>query len=77
MLQVAGRDIGHSLRSANISFQWEGIHHRAYLSIGVTSSAGPGRSGVSEAGDFGGIGTVLCRILDTNFREFLFSEDDE
>jgi hypothetical protein len=42
MLQVAGRGIGHSLRSANISLQQEGIHHRAYLSIGVTSYSGLG-----------------------------------
>jgi hypothetical protein len=42
MLQVAGRDVGHSLRIANISLQQEGIHHPAYLSIGVTSYSGWG-----------------------------------
>ena|SRR5215216_5156289 len=42
MLQVAGRGIGDTLRSANISLQQEGIHHRAYLSIGVTSYSGWG-----------------------------------
>src|SRR5215211_7652234 len=47
MLQVAGRDVGHSLRSANISLQQEGIHHCAYLSIGVTSSSGVGLCGMS------------------------------
>jgi hypothetical protein len=40
MLQVAGRGIGHSLRGANISLLQQGIHHRAYLSIGVTSYSG-------------------------------------
>jgi hypothetical protein len=40
MLQVAGRGIGHSLRIADISLQQEGIHHCAYLSIGVTSYSG-------------------------------------
>src|SRR5215212_7312422 len=72
MLQVAGRGIGHSLRSANISFQWEGIHHRAYLSIGVTSGTGARLCGVSVGGDIGGIGVRLCRILDMNFAEYLF-----
>jgi hypothetical protein len=51
---------------------WERIHNRAYLSTAVTSSSGPGLCGVSGAGDFGGIGAGLCRILDTNFREFIF-----
>src|SRR5215212_6016250 len=47
MLQVAGRGYGHSLRSANISLQQEGTHHRAYLSIGVTSYSGVGLCGMS------------------------------
>ena len=50
------------------------IHHRAYLSIGVTSSTGAGLCGVPGVGDSRGIGTVLCRILDMNFREFVFHE---
>jgi hypothetical protein len=77
MLQVAGQSVGCSLRSVNISFaaesiQAESIHHRAYLSIGVTSSTGAGLRGLSGGGDSRGIGAELCRILDMNFREFLF-----
>src|SRR5215212_4076303 len=72
MLQVAGRGIGHSLRSANISLQQEGIHHRAYLSIGVTSFSGVGLCGMSGGVISWGTGVCLCRILDMNFREFLF-----
>jgi hypothetical protein len=48
------------------------IHSRAYLSISVTSSTGPGPCGVSGGGDSRGIGSGLCRILDMNFREYLF-----
>src|SRR5215204_6122780 len=72
MLQVAGRGYGHSLRSANISLQQEGIHHRAYLSIGVTSSSGVGLCGMSEGVVSWGNGVWLCRISYMNFREFLF-----
>jgi hypothetical protein len=53
MLQVAGWGIGHSLRSTNISLQQEDIHHRAYLSIGVTSSSGTGPCGAHDGGDSG------------------------
>src|SRR5215213_6852065 len=72
MLQVAGRGIGHSLRIANISLQQEGIHHRAYLSIGVTSSSGVGLCGMSGGVISWGTGGWPCRILDMNFREYLF-----
>src|SRR5215208_4034084 len=72
MLQVAGRGIGHSLRIANVSLQQEGIHHRAYLSIGVTSSSGVGLCGMSEGVVSWGNGVWLCRISYMNFREFLF-----
>jgi hypothetical protein len=34
--------------------------------------SGRGYVGCLETGVFRGIGTVLCRILDTNFREFQF-----
>jgi hypothetical protein len=51
---------------------WESIHNRAYLSIGVTNPSGPGLCGVPGEGDSRGIGVGLCRILDMNFREFLF-----
>ncbi len=54
-----------------ISLQ-KNIHDRAYLSIGVTSGIEPGPCGVSGMGDSEGIGAKLCRILDMNFREFLF-----
>jgi len=40
------------------------IHRRAYLSIGVISSTGPGPCGVSGGGDSRGAGPGLCRILD-------------
>ena len=50
----------------------ESIHDRAYLSIGVTSSSGAGLCKVSGGGDSRGIGAGLCRILDMNFREYLF-----
>src|SRR5215208_1693979 len=72
MLQVAGRDIGHSLRSANVCLQQEGIHYRAYLSIGVTSSSSVGPCGMSGGVISWGTGVWLCRILQVNFREFLF-----
>src|SRR5215218_9406482 len=72
MLQVAGRGIGHSLRSTNISLQQEGIHHRAYLSSGVTSHSGVGLCGMSGGVISGGTGVGLCRILDVNFGEYLF-----
>jgi hypothetical protein len=48
------------------------IHDHAYLSIGVTSGVGAGLCGVPGAGVFRGAGVRLCRILDMNFREFLF-----
>ena len=48
------------------------IRNPAYLYIGVTSSSGAGPNGGAWRGDCRGIGTVLCRILDMNFREFLF-----
>src|SRR5215207_8094527 len=67
MLQVAGRRIGHSLRIANISLHQEGIHHRAYLSIGVTSSSGVGLCGMSEGMISWGSGVGLCRILHVNY----------
>jgi hypothetical protein len=72
MLQVAGRGIGHSLRIANISLQQEGIHHRAYLSTDVTSSSGVGLCGMPGGVISWGSGVWLCRILDMNFREYLF-----
>jgi len=53
-------------------FAAECIHHCAYLSIGVTSSTGAGLCGVHRVGDSRGIGAGICRILDMNFREFLF-----
>ena len=74
MLQVAGRDVGHSLRSANISLQQQGIHHRAYLSIGVTSSSSVGLCRMSGGVISWGTGVWLCRILQMDFREFLFHE---
>jgi hypothetical protein len=54
MLQVVGRGIGHSLRIANIYLQQGAIHHRAYLSIGVTSSSGWGYAECLE-GSFHGV----------------------
>jgi hypothetical protein len=42
MLQGAGRGLGHYLDRANGCLRKEHIHHRAYLSIGVTSSSGAG-----------------------------------
>jgi hypothetical protein len=74
MLEVAGRGIGHSLRSANISFQQEGIHHRTYLSIGVTSFSGMGLCGMSGGVISWGNGVWLCRIVHVNFREFFECE---
>jgi hypothetical protein len=50
----------------------ESIHNLVYLSIAVTSSSGPGLCGVSGEGVFRGIGLRLCRILDMNFRQFIF-----
>ena len=50
------------------------IHDRAYLSIGVTSSVGTGLCRVPGAGVSRGSGVRLRRILDMNFREFLFHE---
>jgi hypothetical protein len=50
----------------------EGVHDRAYLSIGVTSSSGAGLCGAPGEGDFRGIGAGVCRILDMNFRESIF-----
>src|SRR5215212_6737994 len=72
MLQVAGRDIGHSLRSANLCLQQEGIHYRAYLSIGVTSSSSVGPCGMSGGVISRNTRVWLCRILQVNFREYLF-----
>jgi hypothetical protein len=43
------------------------IPDRAYLSIDVTGSIGAGLCRVPGVGDYGGIGAVLCRILDMNF----------
>src|SRR5215217_5114939 len=40
--------------------------------IGVTSSSGTGLCRVPGGGVFRGTGVGLCRILDMNFREFLF-----
>src|SRR5215208_6988491 len=74
MLQVAGWGIGQALRSANIGLQQEGIHHRAYLSIGVTSYSGVGLCGMSGGVISWGTGVWLCRILDMNFRENLFHD---
>ena len=48
------------------------IRNPAYLSIGVTSGTGAGPNGAPGGGDCRGIGAGLCRILDMNFREFLF-----
>ena len=48
------------------------MHHSAYLSIGVTSSSGVGLCGAPGGSDSRGIGTWICKILQTNFREFLF-----
>ena len=48
------------------------IHVRAYLSNGVTSGNGVGLRREPGAGVFRGAGVRLCRILDMNFREFLF-----
>ena len=53
-------------------FAAECIHHCAYLSTDVTSSTGAGLCGVCGGGDSRGVGVWLCRILDMNFREFLF-----
>src|SRR5829696_4725867 len=41
------------------TFVAESIHHRAYLSIGVTSSSGAGLCGSSGGGDSGGIGADM------------------
>jgi hypothetical protein len=64
--------VGRSPRSTNVCLRHESIHKRAYLSIGVTSSTGARLCGVPRVGDSRGIGTVLCSILDMNFREYLF-----
>ena len=40
--------------------------------IGVTSSSGAGLCGVPGEDDSKGIGAGICKILDMNFREFLF-----
>jgi len=48
------------------------IRNPAYLYIGVTSGTGVGPKGAPGGGDCKGMGAGLCRILDMNFREFLF-----
>jgi hypothetical protein len=50
----------------------ESIHNPAYLSIDVTSGTGAELCGVPEEGDSRGIGAGICKILQTNFREYLF-----
>jgi hypothetical protein len=72
MLQVAGWVVVRSPRNTNISLQQKSIHNPAYPSTAVTSSPGPGPSEVSEAGNFGGIGGRVCKILHVNFRELFF-----
>jgi hypothetical protein len=71
MLQVAGWVGGRSLNRKHL-FVAGRIQDPAYLSIGVTSSSGTGLCGVSGVGDSRGMGVGLCRILDVNFREFIF-----
>jgi hypothetical protein len=42
------------------------------ISIGVTSSTGPGLYGVPGEGVYGAVGVWLCRIVDMNFGELPF-----
>jgi hypothetical protein len=60
------------MATANICLRQESIRNRAYLYIGVTSSSGAGPKGAPGGGDCRGVGAGICRILDMNFREFLF-----
>src|SRR5215207_60796 len=60
------------MATANVCLRQGRIRNPAYLYIGVTSSAGAGPNGAPGMGDSGGSGAGLCRILDMNFREFLF-----
>ena len=71
---AAGSGVGRRAFSLNRKhlFVAGRIQDPAYLSIGVTSSSGTGLCGVSGVGDSRGMGVGLCRILDVNFREFIF-----
>jgi hypothetical protein len=60
------------MATADFSLRSEGIQDRAYLSIGVTSSSGVELCGVPGEGDSKGIGAGICKILQVNFREFIF-----
>ena len=55
MVQVPDGGVGRYLWSANICLRAEHIHHRVYLSIGVTSSSGTGLCGVPGGADSRGI----------------------
>jgi hypothetical protein len=63
---------GGIMVTTTLSLLSERIQDRAYLSIGVTSSSGAGPNGAPGGGDSRGIRLGLFRILDMNFREFVF-----
>ena len=60
------------MAATNLSLRSEGIQDRAYLYIGVTSGTRAVRCGVPGESDSKGIGAGIYKILDMNFREYLF-----